>query len=73
MSADSLHVAGVVLITVPAIALVAGPILMPLDFVLSVASPRAENPNRLIYLVPLGRLALSVGGLSDLELGLLSA
>jgi hypothetical protein len=42
-------------------ALVAGPILMTLGFFLSIASPRAENPNRLIYLVPLGGLSLSIG------------
>ena len=53
-------------------ALVAGPILMPLGFFLSVASPRAESPNRLIYLVPLGGLSLSVGAVT-LGLGLLSA
>jgi hypothetical protein len=53
-------------------ALVAGPILMPLGFFLSVASPRAELPNNLIYLVPLGGLSLSVGAVT-LGLGLLSA
>jgi Integrase core domain len=53
-------------------ALVAGPILMPLGFFLSVASPRAEKPNRLIYLVPLGGLALSVGAVT-LGVGILSA
>jgi hypothetical protein len=51
-------------------ALVAGPIFMPLGFFLSVASPRAENPNRLIYLVPLGALSLSVGAVT-LGVGLL--
>ena len=53
-------------------ALVAGPILMPLGFFLSVASPRAESPNQLIYLVPLGGVSLSVGAVT-LGLGLLSA
>lgn len=53
-------------------ALVAGPILMPLGFFLSVASPRAESPNRLIYLVPLGGVALAVGA-ATLGIGLLGA
>jgi hypothetical protein len=52
--------------------LVAGPILMPLGFFLSVASPRSEKPNNLIYLVPLGGLSLSVGAVV-LGIGLLSA
>jgi hypothetical protein len=136
MSADSLHFAGVVLITVPAIAFggarllsaiypreprlprqpgasepvaggscprrraraahprrtaarrsggshrwagMAGPLrarrgagLMPLGFFLSVASPRAETPNNLIYLVSLGGISLSVGAVI-LGIGLLSA
>ncbi len=42
-------------------ALVAPPILMPLGFFLSVASPQAEKPNRLIWLVPIGGLVLSAG------------
>ena len=53
-------------------ALVAGPILMPLGFFLSVASPRAERPNRLIYLMPVGCLSLSVGAVT-LGVGLLGA
>jgi hypothetical protein len=53
-------------------ALVAGPILMPLGFFLSIASPRAQSPNRLIYLVPLGGVSLSVGAVI-LGLGLLGA
>jgi hypothetical protein len=53
-------------------ALVAGPILMPLGFFLSIASPRAQNPNQLIYLVPLGGVSLSVGAVV-LGLGLLRA
>jgi hypothetical protein len=52
--------------------LVAGPILMPLGFFLSIASPRAGQPNRLIYLVPLGGLSVSVGAVT-LGLGLLGA
>ena len=52
--------------------LVAGPILMPLGFFLSIASPQAQTPNRLIYLVPLGGVSLSVGAVI-LALGLLSA
>ena len=43
--------------------IVAAPILMPIGFFLSVASPRAERPNALIYLVPLGGLSLTVGAL----------
>lgn len=53
-------------------ALVAGPILMPLGFFLSIASPRAQSPNQLIYLVPLGGVSLSVGAVV-LGLGLLGA
>jgi hypothetical protein len=52
--------------------LVAAPILMSLGFFLSVASPRSQCPNNLIYLVPLGGLSLSVGAVT-LGLGLLSA
>ena len=53
-------------------ALVAGPILMPLGFFLSVAPPKAQQPNRLIYLVPVGGLSVSVGAVS-LGIGLLGA
>lgn len=53
-------------------ALVAAPILMPLGFFLSVASPRSEVPNSLIYLVPAGGVSLSVGAVT-LGLGLLGA
>lgn len=53
-------------------ALVAGPILMPLGFFLSVASPRASEPNRLISLVPLGGLSVSAGAVI-LGIGLLGA
>jgi hypothetical protein len=52
-------------------ALVAGPILMPLGFFLSVASPRAEQPSRLAWLIPLGGLVVSVGALT-LGIGLLT-
>ena len=51
--------------------LVAAPILMPLGFFLSVASPRSERPNGLIYLVPLGGLSLTVGALT-LGIGLVT-
>lgn len=51
-------------------ALVAAPILMPLGFFLSVASPRAERPNGLISLVYLGALSLVVGAVT-LGIGLL--
>jgi hypothetical protein len=52
--------------------LVAAPILMPLGFFLSVASPRAEQPNALISLVPIGGLSLVVGSVT-LGIGLISA
>ena len=39
--------------------LVLPPILMPLGFFLSVASPRAERPNGLIHLVPAGAVSLA--------------
>ena len=52
--------------------LVAAPILMPLGFFLSVASPQAERPNRLIYLVPAGGLSLTIGALA-LGIGLVTA
>jgi hypothetical protein len=51
--------------------LVAGPILMPLGFFLSVVSPRAEQPSRLAWLIPLGGLAVAVGALT-LGIGLLT-
>ena len=51
--------------------LVLPPILMPLGFFLSVASPRSERPNRLLYLVPLGGLSLSVGAVT-LGIGLVA-
>ena len=41
--------------------LVLPPILMPLGFFLSVASPRSEQPNILLSLVPLGGASLSIG------------
>jgi hypothetical protein len=52
--------------------LAAAPILMPLGFFLSIASPRSERPNGLIYLVPLGGLSLSVGAVT-LGIGLVTA
>lgn len=52
--------------------LVIPPILMPLGFFLSVASPRAEEPNRLIRLVPIGGLVLSATALT-LGIGLVTA
>ena len=52
--------------------LVIPPILMPLGFFLSVASPRADKPNALAYLIPLGGLSLSVGTLA-LGIGLVGA
>ncbi len=52
--------------------LVAPPILMPLGFFLSVASPQSERPNGLIYLVPAGGLSLSVGAVT-LGIGLVAA
>lgn len=50
--------------------LAATPILMPLGFFLSVASPRAERPNGMIAFVYLGALSLSVGTVT-LGIGLL--
>jgi hypothetical protein len=52
--------------------LVIPPILMPLGFFLSMASPRAEQPNRLIYLVPVGGTVLAVTALT-LGIGLVRA
>jgi hypothetical protein len=43
------------------LAFVLPPILMPLGFFLSVASPRAERPNRLIALTWLGGVVLAAG------------
>jgi hypothetical protein len=45
-------------------AFVAPPILMPLGFFLSVASPRAQRPNRLINLTYLGAVLLAAGVLA---------
>jgi hypothetical protein len=45
---------------------------MPLGFFRSVASPRAETPNSLTYLVPVGGLSLSAGAVT-LGIGLLGA
>jgi hypothetical protein len=52
--------------------LVIPPIVMPLGFFLSTASPRTEKPNALVALVPLGGLLLSAGGLI-LGIGLVTA
>jgi hypothetical protein len=52
--------------------LVIPPILMPLGFFLSVASPRAERPNDLIYLVPVGGTVLAITALA-LGIGLVTA
>ena len=52
--------------------LAAAPILMPLGFFLSVASPRAERPNRMILFTYVGGLLLAVGILT-LGIGLLRA
>ena len=51
--------------------LVVPPIVMPLGFFLSIASPRSERPNGLIYLVPAGGLLLSFGAVI-LGIGLLT-
>jgi hypothetical protein len=53
-------------------ALFAAPVLVALGFSLSVVSPRAERPNRLIVLVYLGGLSLAVGVVT-LGVGLLRA
>jgi hypothetical protein len=82
MSADPLHFAGVVLTTVPAIAFGCARLLRTISgaspdtsitrCALPLASPRAENPSRLNYLVPLGGLSLSLGAWTP-GFGLLSA
>ena len=59
------------LATLVRICFVLPPILMPLGFFLSVASPRAERPNALIALVPIGGIALAVGAVT-LGIGLLA-
>jgi hypothetical protein len=50
--------------------LVLPPILMPIGFFLSVVSPRAERPNRMILFVYAGGVSLAVGALT-LGIGLL--
>jgi hypothetical protein len=50
----------------------ASAILVPAAFFLSVVGPRAERPNRLVVLAPLGALAVSAGMLV-LGIGLLRA
>jgi hypothetical protein len=52
--------------------LVAAPILMPAGFFFSVASPRSNSPNRWIWLVPLGGVALALAAVT-LGIGLLRA
>ncbi len=49
--------------TVARYTIVAAPILMPLGFFLSTASPQTEKPNRLVFLVPVGGLLLAAGTL----------
>ncbi|WP_344967208.1 hypothetical protein [Salinactinospora qingdaonensis] len=56
--------------TVVRLMLVAPPILMPLGFFLSVASPRAKRPNALLWLVYLGAASLFAATLT-LGIGLL--
>ena len=58
--------------TLVRLCLVAPPILMPLGFFLSVASPTAERPNRLLWLTGAGAVALAVGAVT-LGVGLLRA
>ncbi|WP_068923993.1 hypothetical protein [Planobispora rosea] len=43
--------------------IVAAPILMPLGFFLSVVRPSDTEPNKLIWLVPLGGVSLAAGTL----------
>jgi hypothetical protein len=54
------------------IGLVIPPIVMPLGFFLSVASPRSDQPSGLIYLVPTGGVVLSATALA-LGIGLVTA
>ena len=56
MSPQSRLVAGVLLILIPAAA-----ILLPLAFFLSVLSPEATEPNAMIYLAYVGAVSLAVG------------
>ena len=53
-------------------AIPAAAILVPAAFFLSIVGPRAERPNRLILLAPLGAVSLSIGMLT-LGVGLLRA
>jgi hypothetical protein len=48
------------------------PILMPLGFFLSIVSPRAERPNKVIVLVYLGGLSLAIATVT-LGIGILKA
>lgn len=51
--------------------LVLPPIVMPLGFFLSIASPRSEQPNALLSLVPVGGISLSIGAVT-LGIGLVA-
>ncbi len=53
-------------------AMASAPILMPLGFFLSIASPRATRPNGLIGLVYAGAAALAIGAVT-LGIGILRA
>ena len=52
--------------------LVSGPILLPIGFFLSVLSPTAERPNRIILFAYVGAVLLAIGTLT-LGIGLLRA
>ncbi len=68
---DSADLAGPVK-TLVRLGFAAGPILTPLGFFLSVTSPRADRPNRMIVLVYLGALCLAAAAVT-LGIGLLLA
>ena len=51
--------------------LVLPPIVMPLGFFLSIASPCSEQPNALLSLVPVGGISLSIGAVT-LGIGLVA-
>jgi hypothetical protein len=70
VSQESIRIAGILraglsegLAWVTRLLLVIPPIVMPLGFFLSTASPQTEKPNALIALVPLGGVLLSAGAL----------
>jgi hypothetical protein len=58
--------------TMVRVCVVAPPILMPAGFFLSVASPTSQRPNRLIWLVYVGAVALAAAAVT-LGIGLLRA